>query len=89
MTRAQLQRASEALRKASAASESEEVRERFYERSNELAMLATGDDDPDAAELDRVEGSLADLADQSGGDVRAHVEAAIDHVREYRESAGE
>ena len=85
MTREPLQHASEALRKASAASENEEVRERFYEHSNDLAVLATGENEPDPAELDRVEDSLGDLATQSGGEVRAHVEEAINYVSEYRE----
>ena len=86
MTREPLPHASEALRKASAASENEEVRERFYDHSNDLAMLATGESEPDPAELDRVEDSLGDLAAQSSGDIRAHVEEAINYVQEYRES---
>lgn len=84
MTREQLQHASEALRKASTATENQEVRERFYEHSNDLAMLATGENEPGPTELDRVEESLSDLAAQSGGDVRAHVEEAINYVRAYR-----
>lgn len=85
MTREQLQRASEARREASAATEDGEARERFYERSNDPAELATAGDDPDGVELDRRERSLAELAEQSRGDVGARVEAALNHVRASRE----
>lgn len=84
MTSEKLQNASEALRKASEAAESDEARERLYEHSNRLAELATGGT-PDHGTLARVERQVSTVAEQTSGEVEDHVEEAVSYVHAYRE----
>lgn len=85
MAHEELQDASEALRKASEAADSDDARERLYTHSDELARLATADQGPDHGRLARVERQVSTVAEQTGGDVEAHVQEAISYIHAYRE----
>jgi hypothetical protein len=84
MAREELRTASEELRAAAVAADGD-VRERIYEQSNQLASLATRDADPDHGRLDRHMHALAEVADETDGEVHERVVAARDALREFRE----
>lgn len=83
MVREQLQAASDALRRAAEAA-ADDLEERIYEQSNQLATLATRDADPDHGRLARHMNALDEILDDVEGEVREHVEDALERVREYR-----
>ncbi|MFB6218028.1 MAG: hypothetical protein ABEH77_02445 [Halobacteriaceae archaeon] len=84
MVREELQAASDALRRAAEAA-AEDAEERIYEQSNQLATLAAREADPDHGRLARHMNALDEILDDVEGEVREHVEHALERVREYRE----
>ena len=86
MAHEELSDASDALREASEAAESEELRERLHERSDALATLASKERKPDHGRLAREDGVLRDiLADVDASDeIEENVEAARDGIKEFR-----
>jgi gas vesicle protein len=84
MVRDELRTASNELREAAEAA-SGEAKDRIYEQSNQLATLATRDQDPDHGRLDRHMHALAELMDETDGEIHDHIETAREAVRSYRE----
>jgi hypothetical protein len=84
MARAQLQAASEALRRAAEAS-SGDLEEAIYEQSNQLAGLAVREEAPDHGRLARHTQSLQELAEEADGETREAIEEAVEGVRSFRE----
>lgn len=87
MAHEELGDASDALRDASEAAQTDELRERLHERSDALATLASKERKPDHGRLAREDGILRDvLADHdTSEDVSEHVETAREKIREFRE----
>ena len=83
MTRDELQTASDELRQA-AESASDELGERLHDQSNQLARLATAERGPDHGRLDRHMNALSEMTEQAEGEVREHIQAAREQVKEYR-----
>jgi hypothetical protein len=83
MPREELQAASDDLRAAAEAA-SGELQSRIYDQSNQLAELAAAERGPDHGRLDRHMNILAEIAEETEGDVKSHVESARENVREYR-----
>ncbi|WP_256393093.1 DUF7553 family protein [Natronoarchaeum rubrum] len=79
--------ASDALRDASEAAGTDELRERLHERSDALATLADKERKPDHGRLAREDGILRDvLADHDATEeVSENVETAREKIREFRE----
>lgn len=88
MTREHLQAASEALREAAAAVEDEDIEERAYSQSREMAQLAAADRGPDQGRLDRHMNVLRDIAESTDGEASERVEDALERVTEYRKTVG-
>lgn len=88
MPRDELQAASEALREAAAAVDDEETEERVRRQSEEMADLATADRGPDQGRLDRHTNVLRDVVENTDGEARERIEAALEHVTEYRKTVG-
>jgi len=86
MTRTELQTASEELRQAASQVEDDEIEERLYDQSNQLAELATAERGPDHGRLARHTQALSDIAETSEDSVASHIEAALSQVRAYRET---
>ena len=86
MTREELQAASNALRRAAEQASSEEMEDRIYGQSNQLAKLAAREQPPDHGRLDRHMHTLDGLTGETDGDVRAAIEEALEAVRGYRET---
>jgi hypothetical protein len=88
MTRELLQQASDELRRASELAP-EDVTERVYEQSNQLAKLATADRGPDHGRLARHTNALAEIADDldaaDATEAAGHVREARRLISEYRE----
>jgi hypothetical protein len=88
MTREDLQTASDLLREASEAA-SEDLVERLYDQSNQLAHLATRDGSPDQGRLDRHAHTLAELAeDTDDEEVADLIRRARTAVQSFREGVG-
>lgn len=85
MVRKELQGASEALRQAAEVTENEELEERVYNQSLELAELATAERGPDHGRLDRHRNVLLDIKETADAEVAALVEDAMEQIRTYRE----
>ncbi|MFB6068937.1 MAG: hypothetical protein ABEJ90_03320 [Halobacterium sp.] len=85
MARDQLQTASEALRRASELADGDAAR-RLTDQSNQFETLATRDSGPDHGRLARHTNALTELRDELDGEAAAQVEAAIDAVKQYRET---
>lgn len=85
MVREELQAASEALRQAAEATDNEELEERVYNQSLELAELATAERGPDHGRLDRHRNVLLDIKETANADVADLVEEAMEGIRSYRE----
>nr|WP_264474998.1 hypothetical protein [Salinirubrum litoreum] len=87
VTRELLQQASDELRQASELAP-EDVTERIYEQSNQLAKLATADRGPDHGRLARHTNALAEIADSldeaGAGEAADHVRDARSLISEYR-----
>jgi hypothetical protein len=83
MTRTELQRASEELRRASELADGD-LRERLYDHSNQVARLATREEGPDHGRLDRHMNALHEIAGETDGELHDHVVAAREHLEEYR-----
>ncbi|SNZ15461.1 hypothetical protein SAMN06269185_2492 [Natronoarchaeum philippinense] len=87
MTHDELADASDALKDASEAAATDELREHLHERSDALATLASKDRKPDHGRLAREDGVLRDVLDDNdvNEDVSEHVETAREKIREFRE----
>lgn len=85
MVRDELSDASDNLREA-AVSARAEFEEQLYERSDELARLATADEGPDHGRLARITHALDDLAEDVEAETSEYVQQAKEKVREYRET---
>jgi hypothetical protein len=83
MTRTELQRASEELRRASELADGDR-QERLYDHSNQVARLATREEGPDHGRLDRHMNALHEIAGETDGELHDHVVAAREHLEEYR-----
>jgi hypothetical protein len=86
MTREQLQRASDELRKASEAATDADLQARLYEHSNQLAKLADRDTTPDHGRLARHLNALHEMESDGDGDVADHIQAAREAVTEFRKT---
>jgi len=86
MTRENLQEASQHLESAAEAAENDDARERLHEQSDQLARLADRERGPDHGRLARHESAISDVADEEGGEVAEHVEAALSAIHAYRET---
>jgi hypothetical protein len=84
MVREELREASDALRRAAETAPAA-VEERIYEQSDQLATLAARDRSPDHGRLARHMNALQELAEETDGDAREHVETALERVRSFRE----
>jgi hypothetical protein len=85
MVREELQAASEALRQAAEETDDEELEERAYNQSLELAELATADRGPDHGRLDRHRHVLLEIKEAAGSGVAELVDEAMEQIRSYRE----
>lgn len=86
MTREELERASEALRRAGEAAEDADARRRLHEQSDHMARLATAEQGPDHGRLARHERAIDGAADGAGDAVAEHAEAALSAIHDYRET---
>jgi hypothetical protein len=86
MVREELRTASDHLRAAAVAADDSEDEQRLYDQSDQLARLATADDDPDHGRLARITHALDELAESAGGDARESVLDAKECVEDYRET---
>lgn len=86
MTREHLATAAEHVRAAAAAATDEDAQERLYRQAEEFERHAESDRGPDHGRLARHERILDDIATAEGAEVRAEVDAALDHVHAYREN---
>ncbi|MFC6989838.1 hypothetical protein ACFQJD_16090 [Haloplanus sp. GCM10025708] len=85
MAREQLRTASEALERASELADGDAAR-RLTDQSNQLAALATRDSGPDHGRLARHTNALNELREELEGEAAERVEAAIEAVKNYRET---
>ena len=85
MVRDELQQASDDLRKAAELVD-EETQKRLHDQSQQLATLATRDNDPDHGRLDRHMNALHELAGQLDGEAEELVRSARESVKEYRKT---
>lgn len=88
MVREELQEASESLRQAAEETEDEDLEERVYNQSLELAELATAERGPDQGRLDRHRHVLLEIKDAADTPVPELVEEAMEKIRSYREGVG-
>lgn len=87
MPREELQAASDALRRAAESVDDSDVEQRVYDRSRELAQLATAERGPDHGHLARLTRALQEVLDDAEDEeTRTHVDHAIEQVRAYRET---
>ena len=86
MARDDLNAASDHLREAAIATTNEEHEQRLYDKSDQLARLATADAAPDHGRLARVTHVLDELAAELDADAKESVEAARERVVAYRET---
>ncbi|WP_049924534.1 DUF7553 family protein [Halopiger djelfimassiliensis] len=86
MVRTELENAAESLEHAADAAADETARERLRNQATQLADLATADRGPDHGRLARHEHILTEIADDEGGDVATHVDAALESLRAFRET---
>lgn len=86
MTREELQRASDELRRASEAAADADLQSRLYDHSNQLAELAGRESGPDHGRLDRHLNALREMSEEAGPDAAEHLAAAREAVTEYRET---
>jgi hypothetical protein len=86
MAREALQAASNVLRRAAEQVGDEELEDRIYSQSNQMAKLAAREQGPDHGRLDRHMHTLHELAGETEGDVREDVEEAREQLRTYRET---
>lgn len=85
MVREELQAASEALRQAAEKTDNEELEERVYNQSLELAELATAERGPDQGRLDRHRHVLLEIKEAADTGVAELVEEAMEEIRSYRQ----
>lgn len=64
----------------------DDLEERIYEQSRQMADLATAERGPDHGRLARHTNAIQDLIEATDGETRENVEAALEHVRAYRET---
>jgi hypothetical protein len=86
MAREELQAASNALRRAAEQVGDDELEDRIYSQSNQMAKLAARDRGPDHGRLDRHMHTLGKLAEETDDEVSADVREALEQVRAYRET---
>lgn len=86
MSREELQAASSRLREAAGQATEDTAEERLYQQSRDLAELATADRGPDHGRLARIEQTLTDVADDTDPAAVEEIEAALSHIRDYRET---
>ncbi|WP_440988642.1 DUF7553 family protein [Haloarchaeobius baliensis] len=86
MTREQLETAAEHVRSAAQAATDADARERLYRQAEEFERHAEAERGPDHGRLARHESILGEIADAEGGEVADEVDAALDHIHEYRET---
>lgn len=86
MARTELQEASDLLREASAEVDDEDLEERLYEQSNQMAQLATADRDPDHGRLARHLHALDDIKSEAGEKVREAIDDAKAKITEFRKT---
>ena len=84
MSRELLQEASERLRAAAEAADSD-VQRRIYDQSDALATLAARDRDPDHGRLARHANALEELAEETDGPAREAIVAAREKISTFRE----
>jgi hypothetical protein len=85
MTREELRDAAESLRQAADAA-TDAASGRLREQANKFDDHADADRGPDHGRLAHHEHVLTEIADDEGGEVADHVEAALDSIRAYRET---
>ena len=86
MTRENLASASDRLDSAAESTSDDDAAERLRDLADQLESFAEGDRGPDHGRLARIQTALGDLADDTGSDVAAEIEAANDDVVAYRET---
>lgn len=86
MTREPLRKAGEHVRAAAEAAVDADARERLYSQAEEFERHAEAERGPDHGRLARHERILDEIAEAEGDEVRTAVDAALDHVRSYRET---
>jgi len=86
MTRTELVTAAEELETAASHTEGER-RERIESQAEALTTLAERERGPDQGRLDRHMNVLRELAAEDD-EATGHVEAALEHVTEYRSTVG-
>ncbi|WP_336338142.1 DUF7553 family protein [Haloarcula brevis] len=84
MTRDELASASELLESASEDTDSGDASERLAELADQLGTLATDERGPDHGRLARIQSALNDLGSGDAEDVADTIDAADDHINEYR-----
>jgi hypothetical protein len=85
MSREHLRRASQHL-EAAAETAQGTTGEKLHEQAEQFARLAERERGPDHGRLARHERIVADIADEGGDEVDAHVEDALDSVHAFRET---
>lgn len=86
MSREELQRASDELRKASEATDDSELQARLYDHSNQLAKLADREHGPDHGRLDRHLNALVEMEADAEADATDHIETAREAITAFRET---
>ncbi|THE66586.1 hypothetical protein D8Y22_00165 [Salinadaptatus halalkaliphilus] len=86
MTRDQLTAAANTLQSAAGEATDEETRDRLQTQSAQFAALADAERGPDHGKLARHEHVLTEIADDTGGEVEAAIEDALESIRAYRET---
>jgi hypothetical protein len=86
MPRDALRRASDRVRRASELVDDESTQERLYDQSDQLAWLATRDEEPDHGRLAKHMNALYELADELDGEAAERVTDAREAVAAFRES---
>ena len=86
MSREKLREASDTLREAMELVDDEGVQERLYDQSDQLAWLATRDQEPDHGRLAKHMNALHELAGDLDGEAAELVTAARESVSAFRET---
>lgn len=86
MSRGKLRTASEELELASTVVPDAELTKRLVDHSSQLGQLATTERGPDHGRLARHERSLSEIKESVDVATGEHIDAALDHIRAYREA---
>jgi hypothetical protein len=86
MAREKLREASDLLREASELADAADTQKRLYEQSDQLARLATREQEPDHGRLAKHMNALYELTNELDGDASRLTEEARESVAEFRET---